>query len=709
MIKRLMLLIFIGMLLLTGCIKENYDMNKLDKKVHLSPSWVMTVANGDITLSDIVKTNDTINKDPLIKTIIDNNKLISIVFRKDSVINLVLKDLYDLNNMVLFTKDYTIGVLKIDNFQGSINLSLQSLIPPLPAQLLTLNGTNNPFPAFNTISLGDKSFSLFNNFDNVVFSSGSLAITVTNNLPAPLDSVSVQLMNSNNHSLIGGNMFIPLIAAGATQTLTMDLSGKTVTSSIIANIKIGSPGTGPNKVQINLNNTIQVGVSASNLFVQSGRNIVPPQRLATVSNNDMVSFNPGNNIEIEKLKITTGNVNYHITTNSSIRGSFSFTFPTAKIGGITPFTGVIQVNSSNQTGNLSLNNTEIDLSTDASQRYNRIPIDSIKLSSNGNKIDFNSTDNIHIDIQMLNPVFDYVKGYFGQKAEQFDPDSLNLELDKVLKNTSDKFHISNPIIRVIYSNSFGIPIKVKFNAEGKNKTNTINLDRDTVTISSPNSLTVRDVASSFSVDKTNSHLADLISLPPSIISFSGSAIMNPLGRSSTSERNNYIFGDSRFYSALEIELPLEFWINNLQFSDTVDNFLKIKDSQNNDSFKPEDFDSLRLKISVNNGFPMGVSLQLMLYDSVSPGHVLRTINASDILKPASVGNDGRVTAGTESSTSIEFSKDFFNSIENSNKIIFVFTLKTSGNGTTDVKIYSDYSISFRASLIVKPNLILTTE
>jgi hypothetical protein len=706
MIKRLMFVVFTGMVFFTGCIKETYNMNKIDKKIHYSPSIVMSVASGNIDLSNIVKTNDTINKDPLTTTIIDNNKLIRIIFRKDSVINLNLKDFYDFNNIVSYTKDYTVGVLKLDDFQSSLNLSLsqvsQSFSPALRTQFQSLNGTNNLFPAFPLTNLGGKSFSLISNFDRVIFSTGTLTLSVTNNLPAPLKSIRIQLINSSDNSLIGNEMLVPAIAAFSAQTVTMDLSGKSVTNSIIANIILnGSDGTAT-PVPINLNSTIQFRISATNLLVQSGRMILPLQKLSTVSN-DKVTFNPGSNIEIEKLKITTGNVNYRITSSSSIRGSFSFTLPTAKTGGITPFTGIIQINSSNVTGNISLNNTEIDLSTDSSQRYNRIPIDSIKLSSNGNKVDFNSSDNLHFVIQMLNPVFDYLKGYFGQTVEQINQDSIDLDLDKVLKNAKDKFHVLNPSIRVNYSNSFGIPMKVKLNATGKNESNSVNLDYDTVTISSPSSLIVRDVASSFTIDKTNSHLPDLVSMPPSVIRFSGSVKMNPLGRSSPSDRNNYIFGDSRFYSELEIEVPLEFWMNNLQFSDTVENFLKPDDSLDKNSFKAEDFDSLRLKISVNNGFPIGVSLKLMLYDSVR-NVVLRTIDATDIIKPAAVDNAGKVTAKTESLTSIEFSKSFFDSIKKSDKIIFVFTLKTSGTGTTDVRIYSDYSLSFKASLIAKPNV-----
>jgi hypothetical protein len=115
-------------------------------------------------------------------------------------------------------------------------------------------------------------------------------------------------------------------------------------------------------------------------------------------------------------------------------------------------------------------------------------------------------------------------------------------------------------------------------------------------------------------------------------------------------------------------------------------------------------DLLQLNIVANNGFPLGVSLKMILYDTVKPA-VVKTIDADSLLLSAQVGTDGRITK-KESSTTIELKKDFFTAITSANKIIFMFTMNTSENGSKDVKIYSDYSISFTASLVVKPNLNL---
>ena len=66
------------------CIKETYNMKMLSKKQHLSPTLAISAVKGDISLSDIVKTNDTV--------VFDKNKLVIIVFKKDSVVDLKLTD-----------------------------------------------------------------------------------------------------------------------------------------------------------------------------------------------------------------------------------------------------------------------------------------------------------------------------------------------------------------------------------------------------------------------------------------------------------------------------------------------------------------------------------------------------------------------------------------------------------------------------------------
>ncbi len=669
-------------------------MKKYSDSVKLSPKFTISAAYGDITFSNIVKPGDTVK--------FDKDKFVSIIYRKDAVIDFKLKDYFDLTNMVTFKKGYKIGDVSLSDFRDSIQIPLSSFrnsIAPPP-----VNGTYI-FPPFGSINLGNKSFNPFTNFQTALFSSGTLTISVRNNLPTPLSSINITLTNNTvPPTPINGVLTIPAIAVGATQSVTLDLSGKTLTNSISAAIVLtGSPGTAPNPVLVDLNSTFQVKIASANLKVQSGRIVIPPQSVSAWSGNDMVSFNPGSNVEIVNLRILTGRINYNLVSSSSVSGSFSIALPTA-LKGATPVSKTITINGpSNLSDTVSLTGTDVNLSTDVSQPFNRIPMNySGSVTSNGLLINFNRNDSINLNISMLNPNLDYARGYFGQQSKQIDPDILDTGYDEVINNISGQFHISNPSIKLIYSNSFGIPIEATLNIAGKKNAQTVNLGLAPFAVSYPSTLIVRDKKDSLIVDKNNSSLPDLVSLPPSTITFTGSALMNPAGP--VGGRNNYVFGNSRFLGNIEVEVPLQLWIKNLQFADTVENFLKLK-STDDSKVKPSDFDSVRINIVVQNGFPLGASLKLMLYDSVKK-IVVKTIDASSLILPAPVDATGKSTGKTESTTTVRINKDFFDASASANMMIFIFTLNTSGNGTTDVKIYSDYSLSFKASVMVKPNLKL---
>jgi hypothetical protein len=96
---------------------------------------------------------------------------------------------------------------------------------------------------------------------------------------------------------------------------------------------------------------------------------------------------------------------------------------------------------------------------------------------------------------------------------------------------------------------------------------------------------------------------------------------------------------------------------------------------------------------------------MSLYNSTTHS-ILSTVEAAGILDPAPVDGNGKITGETESSAVIDFNKEFFSSTDKADKIIFRFTLNSTGNGSQNVKIYSDYRISFTAALVVKPDINL---
>jgi hypothetical protein len=703
MMKRLwLLLLIITVLSAGGCVKDTLDTDMLSMKVHLSPTIAIAAIKGDVSLGDAVKANDTI--------IYDQDNFVRIVFKEDSIIDMKLKDFYDLNDMVSYTQIYKMGELAISPFSSTMSFTLNQISlkfsPALRNQFVALNdGLNHPFPAFPSTDLGESPFTAFTNFQNAVFKSGFLDISVKNNLTAPLNSINLTLYNVTGHTPVTSAITIPAVAPGQTQTVSVNMADKTVTNSLSAAIVLSGSSGNATPVKIDLaNSNIQVTVAGRDLKVKSGRVILPAQTIETLDKKDTITFDPGSGVEVDEIKSISGAFTYRIQSSCPLKASLDFKLPTALRSG-SPLAELITIlPNSIQTGSISVNNTLFNLSSVTTHPYNMLPLQyNFSVSSDGQMVNFNSTDQISVELKLSNPDLDYVKGYFGQKTEVLDPDSIDLEISDILKRLTGTFSIISPSIKVNYSNSFAVPIEISLNVTGRRGTSKVGLGLAPILLASPVAPASRDINGSFTVNKTNSSLPALISLPPEVISFSGSAKMNPSGVNTL--RNNYVFGNSRFIGSAEIEVPLEFRINNLQFTDTLDNFLRDDSGSGENSFSPGDLDMLRVELFVSNGFPLGVSVSMSLYDEATK-KVKSTINGQNILEPAPVGTNGRANGVTETSTSLLFSKAFFDSIDSSDKVIFKFTLNTTNGGGKDVKIYSDYRIAFNAAFVVKPDINL---
>ncbi len=316
------------------------------------------------------------------------------------------------------------------------------------------------------------------------------------------------------------------------------------------------------------------------------------------------------------------------------------------------------------------------------------------------KVIFKEDDVIDLNFADFSPfkglnALNELNGAKGLMNATIDPQTIDLGIDELLDHLTGTFLISNPSITLSYTNSFRDPIQVTFNASGKRNAQTVNLNLAPFTIAYPGP-GVTEVTSSLKIDKSNSSLPALISLPPETITFSGSASINSSGTIP-------LPGDARFLASLEIVIPMELRFNNLQFADTVDNFMQDESGDSELDFS--NFGLLRVDLNASNGFPLGIGVKMSLYDSVTK-LIKATVDATDLLKPAPVDNTGKANGVTDTKTSIELTQDFFKSVNKADKIIFSFALNTSDNGTKDVKIYSDYSIDFSAALIVKPDINL---
>jgi hypothetical protein len=449
MISRLFcLFLATAILLSTGCVKETYDMNKLSKEVHLSPVIAISAVKGDVSLSDIVKSNDTL--------VFGQDKLVKIVIRKDSIADLKMIDFYNISNILSFDREYTLGDLVIDPFQSQTTFSLNEIIlglsPALRSQFVAADdGSPHLFPAFPSVTLAEKSLANFVNFETAVFRSGYLDITIKNNLTTPLNGAIVKIFNTTGHTQVGSDVILPSIPADQSRTVSIDLADKTVTNSLRAALVLsGSDGT-TSPVLISLNNSnVQLIVAGRDLRVKSGKVVLPQQSVTSFQGKDTVTFYPGGGLELDEISTTSGNIDYRIVSASPVKTTLYLKLTEVRRSGV-QITETIVVNpNSTKNGTLSVNNTLFDLGTDIKQPYNRVPMENtLTVSSDGSMVTFNSTDAITVTVKLANPVYDYLKGYFGQNSCAISTDSIDTGFKEIMNNISGSFVIADPVMRVI--------------------------------------------------------------------------------------------------------------------------------------------------------------------------------------------------------------------------------------------------------------------
>jgi hypothetical protein len=421
--------------------------------------------------------------------------------------------------------------------------------------------------------------------------------------------------------------------------------------------------------------------------------------MASLENLEETLFvDPGSGMKIKEMDVINGSIGYTLTSWCSFDTEIHLQFNTITTAAL-PLSAIITVPAGvTVTGTIDLSDYLVDLTSNPLEPYNQLPV-LYSIYASGGPV-FVPSDSLEVAVEFSEPEFDYVKGYFGVNSVDSEKDTIDTGMEEIFSKLTGSVELTNPIITVNYSNSFGIPLRVTADIVGENSSETISLNRDPVDLDHPVSQAVRDISSSFLINRDNSTLPQLVSMLPERIIMGGNASSNPDGETAT---DNIIFSDSRFMAGVEVEVPLEFRINDLQLSDTVDNFLINEE----DGESPLDMLS-RLKVDfyIENGFPLGGDISLALYDSLS-ATILEQIGTDDLFEPANVDGMGRVTAPKIHTSSIEFTPDFISAVESADKIILTFTLYTTNHGTEDVKVYSDYSIKFKAGVSLKANINLS--
>ena len=324
-----------------------------------------------------------------------------------------------------------VGLITLDNIEPqSTEPYLFSSIYPSVSDIP--NGNTVTIPSFDLEPV-TNSFS-FNDFSEAAFNSGSLSITIINNLVIPLGDVDIKLKKSDGSDITGGTTTIQgPINSNSQQSALLDLSGLTLPGNIIVEVTGSSPGEA--NVLINEAakiSSFSVEISGSGLEVTSANAKIPAQ---TISESSSISLAADSN-KVVLATISGGKLSIDIDNYMSVASNMVLSIPSLKAANGNNFQTNINISANSEN---ILNETDISGYTLSMAIDNQSVIYSYDVTTNDSGDDFveiKSIDSIIVNIVLEGSV-EGQQLLFSNFEGMVTPQDLGFEGEINIESDSD--------------------------------------------------------------------------------------------------------------------------------------------------------------------------------------------------------------------------------------------------------------------------------
>ena len=676
--------LFVFLFVFNGCYKDSL------KTSNWNPEMVTPIANVKLTLGDLIPEEGTV--------IYDDDNFIRLAYREDNIFSFSSDSIIDISNQEGLNEYYDFNDLNLDDFNDEFNYTLEQVLTSDPTIqfLAEAAGIEIPFTQEQQISggvlnvlsseldgLGQTTIEL-NQFNNISFITGNLSIGIQNNLPVSIENIDIDLSTGLDDI---GLLQFSNIEVGETQYMSSDLSGKSIDNNIISNfIQLNLQEVDPmNEYLITPNTGIKIFFIIEDINVSNVTMSFNDQSLTDYET--LIDFELENGEQIHNLELLTGKIIYNISSSIDSNLSFKLTLPSATIGG-EMFESVQNISSENNSsyGEIDISDVIIDLTSDFSQPYNKIPIHFEVFIDSGNElISLTNEDYAEVNFSFSDLSIKYADGYFGDYEIDLGGDIVDIDL-QIFEDFDSGLILDDPkfIIRVFNSVGVGASINAGLSAFSPNLDNAVFLFNEI--IDSP-SFEGGAIEQSWVYDKNNSTIENIIALPPQQIEYFGSANLN----GSSSGNLNFITSDSKMTLGVEVDFPMSLNIANISLKDTI----VIDEIEN-----VNNIESLSLFMNIDNGFPLDTKLDILLRDSVSN----TTFDTLEIANFSSgiTDDNGYLIESFFSKNQFNLNNNQIENLSKSNQLVLDVTLNTEDNKS--IKLYSDYEFLVNIGMLINLNL-----
>ena len=354
-----------------------------------------------------------------------------------------------------------VGLISLDNIDPQATEPyLFSSIYPSVSDIPDGNTVNIPSFALDPVT---NNFS-FTDFSEAAFNSGSLSLTIVNDLVIPLGDVDVQLKNSDGSDIVGGSTTIEgPINSGEQQSALLDLSDLTLPGNIIVEVTGNSPGE--DNVLIDnaaKNSSFSVEISGSGLEVISANAKIPTQ---TISESGTISLSADSN-KVILATISGGKLVIDIDNYMAVTSDMVLSIPSLKAADGSDFQTSISIaaNSENILDETDISGYSLSMTIDE-----QVVAYSYDVTTNDSGDDFvtiASTDSIIVNIILEGSIegeqlsFSSFEGMVSPQDLGFDG-QINIESDSdILEANLNSGNLIINIVNGINTSAEGAPTAI---------------------------------------------------------------------------------------------------------------------------------------------------------------------------------------------------------------------------------------------------------
>ncbi|MFC2137001.1 hypothetical protein ACFLTE_02395 [Bacteroidota bacterium] len=693
---KLPLILSIGVMIgIAACVKETYDMSKLSTKVDLRPGVSLPVAFGQITIGDLITTNDTI------QMLEDSSLMLSI--EMDTLFSMKVAEIITINDEDIgdgIYDNYKIEDFSLDDVHVNKSVGMSELADNLPNTSdgnALRNASGTYFPTINPQSGGTYMGNNSDKFEYTTYSDGDFTINFQNNFADTIDEIEINIIDDHSINGIFPNFekfTFYNIPPGGSQSDSKPLDGVTMYDPIsfqITNIYIKGE-TASRTINVSAD-SIKFITLLENLVLESGKaEINRPEPKDSVSN-QVITPQDQKDTELTALTLKTGRIRYNVVNNIGEPIIIDVLFPhTTKVNGDSVNETIIVPPRTTANDTIKLRNTITDLTVGGST-YNEFSIRyKVRVDSTDRYIEFTTADSVLYNFVFENVEYSLIEGYFG-KDTTIQNDKLDFDMGGggILSQFEGGFNLSDPQLSLIYKNSLGIP--VEFDLEL-----TADTDEGTVTAGGTRSLplpsTPGGIEEGALVFDKDDNLDEILTFPmPEQINYDVEALVNPGAKN----HNNFITPDGEMYLGMNMEIPLKLSSEGFTFKDTMALDIPIEVTA----------EYAALSFIFENDFPFNVIIEVFAWDSAGNQFYDDAVISDTLLKAAEVDDNGNVIAPSIFESSVDISSEDFDIIMSSDHLILNASIDTKdAQGVAkDVKIKTNYTVDF--TLVVKAQAHIT--